>query len=41
MNGRRRGARGEQPMVPEATFDSYYGKPILNPPTWAPLDIAG
>jgi hypothetical protein len=28
-------------MVPEATFDSYYGKPILNPPTWAPLDIAG
>jgi hypothetical protein len=39
---RRRGsARGEQPMVPEAAFDSYYGQPILSPPTWEPLDIAG
>jgi hypothetical protein len=28
-------------MVPEATFDSYYGKPVLNAPVWEPLDIAG
>ncbi|MFS4096797.1 NrfD/PsrC family molybdoenzyme membrane anchor subunit [Streptomyces sp. AF1A] len=38
--GRRR-RRGEQPMVPDATFSSYYGKPVLNKPTWEPLDIAG
>ena len=38
---RRRGGRGERPMVPEATFDSYYGKPIINPPVWKALDIAG
>jgi DMSO reductase anchor subunit len=28
-------------MVPEATFTSYYGKPVLNPPVWKSLDIAG
>ncbi|MEU3251165.1 NrfD/PsrC family molybdoenzyme membrane anchor subunit [Streptomyces sp. NPDC006997] len=28
-------------MVPEATFASYYGAPVLNSPTWQPLDIAG
>ncbi|MFJ4525440.1 NrfD/PsrC family molybdoenzyme membrane anchor subunit [Streptomyces sp. NPDC088810] len=41
--GRRRGrrGRGEQPMVPEAEFSSYYGTPVLNKPTWKPLDIAG
>ncbi|WP_370541971.1 hypothetical protein [Amycolatopsis sp. FDAARGOS 1241] len=22
--------RGEQPMVPDAEFTSYYGKPIIN-----------
>jgi DMSO reductase anchor subunit len=38
---RRRRGRGEQPMVPEARFSSYYGKPVLNRPTWKPLDIAG
>ncbi|GAA5059503.1 NrfD/PsrC family molybdoenzyme membrane anchor subunit [Streptomyces similanensis] len=38
--GRRRG-RGEQPMVPEARFSSYYGRPVLNKPTWKALDIAG
>ncbi|MFE0510681.1 NrfD/PsrC family molybdoenzyme membrane anchor subunit [Streptomyces sp. NPDC058964] len=38
--GRRRG-RGEQPMVPEAGFSTYYGEPVLNKPTWKPLDIAG
>jgi hypothetical protein len=26
--------RGEQAMVPEAQFDSYYGRPILKEPTW-------
>jgi hypothetical protein len=38
---RRRRGRGEQAMVPDAEFSSYYGKPILNKPTWKPLDIAG
>ncbi|MFL4946158.1 NrfD/PsrC family molybdoenzyme membrane anchor subunit [Streptomyces sp. MMS24-I31] len=38
---RRRRGRGEQPLVPDAQFSSYYGKPILNRPTWEPLDIAG
>lgn len=37
----KKGRRGEQPMVPEAEFTSYYGKPILNPPTWQARDIAG
>ncbi|GAA4081696.1 NrfD/PsrC family molybdoenzyme membrane anchor subunit [Actinomadura miaoliensis] len=41
--GRRRGRRrrGEQVMVPEAHFTSYYGMPVLNKPVWKPLDIAG
>ncbi|CAL9626648.1 NrfD/PsrC family molybdoenzyme membrane anchor subunit [Streptomyces sp. enrichment culture] len=38
---RRRGGRGERAMVPDAEFSSYYGKPILNKPTWKALDIAG
>jgi formate-dependent nitrite reductase membrane component NrfD len=38
---RRRGGRGEQPMVPPAEFTSYYGKPVLNAPVWAARDIAG
>ena len=38
--GRRR-RRGEQPMVPEAEFSSYYGKPVLNPPVWESPDIPG
>ncbi|MBI0375633.1 polysulfide reductase NrfD, partial [Streptomyces albiflaviniger] len=36
-----KGRRGEQSMVPRAEFTSYYGRPVLNPPTWRPLDIAG
>ncbi len=36
---KRRGA--EQPQVPDATFTSYYGKPVINSPTWEPTDIAG
>jgi len=39
--GDRRRRRGERPMVPPAEFRSYYGQPILNPPVWAELDIAG
>jgi hypothetical protein len=37
----RRKNRAEAPMVPEATFSSYYGKPVINKPTWAGPDIAG
>lgn len=32
---------GERPVVPEAEFGSYYGRPVLNPPTWRATDIAG
>ena len=39
-NGRRKRRRGEQPMVPEAQFESYYGRPVLNKPTWHAGDIA-
>jgi formate-dependent nitrite reductase membrane component NrfD len=41
--GRRRGGRrgGERPMVDRAEFTSYYGRPVLNPPTWKSTDIAG
>lgn len=38
---RRRRGRGERSMVPDASFSSYYGKPVLNKPTWKALDIAG
>jgi formate-dependent nitrite reductase membrane component NrfD len=37
--GRKRG--GEEPMVPDADFRSYYGKPIINQPTWEAPDIPG
>jgi len=36
---RRRG--GEQPVVPDAKFSSYYGKPVINQPVWKAPDIAG
>jgi len=40
--GRRRGRRGRrESMVGEAEFSSYYGRPVVKEPTWAPLDIAG
>jgi formate-dependent nitrite reductase membrane component NrfD len=39
--GRRRGRRGEQAMVPDAKFTSYYGKPIINSPVWEAPDIPG
>lgn len=28
-------------VVPKPQFQSYYGLPVLNRPTWEPLDIAG
>lgn len=37
----RRGRRAEMAVVPDATFESYYGKPVLNAPTWSARDIAG
>ncbi|MBD3006047.1 MULTISPECIES: NrfD/PsrC family molybdoenzyme membrane anchor subunit [unclassified Streptomyces] len=46
-DGKRRGRRGgkgrggERSMVPGAEFTSYYGRPVLNPPTWRSRDIAG
>ncbi|MBO0707115.1 MAG: polysulfide reductase NrfD, partial [Candidatus Dormibacteraeota bacterium] len=40
--GQARGKRSaEELMVPEATFDSYYGKPVLNLPVWSVPDIPG
>ena len=33
--------RGEQLMVPKATFSSYYGRPVVKKPVWSELDIAG
>ncbi|MCN9242186.1 polysulfide reductase NrfD [Streptomyces sp. RY43-2] len=36
--GRR---RGDQPMVPRADFDSYYGRPVIKAPSWGAVDIAG
>lgn len=38
---RGKGGRGEQPMVPDAAFESYYGKPVINQPVWEARDIAG
>jgi formate-dependent nitrite reductase membrane component NrfD len=37
----RRKHRAEAQMVPDATFTSYYGQPILNQPTWKAPDIPG
>lgn len=39
--GRHRRRRGEQPMVPEAEFTSYYGQPVINSPVWKPMQIGG
>ncbi|MBV9830728.1 MAG: polysulfide reductase NrfD [Marmoricola sp.] len=32
-------SRGEQLMVPEPEFESYYGRPILKKPTWKTPDV--
>lgn len=39
--GGRRRRRGEELMVPRAEFASYYGRPVIKAPSWAPRDIAG
>ncbi|WP_210588633.1 NrfD/PsrC family molybdoenzyme membrane anchor subunit [Streptomyces sp. GESEQ-35] len=28
-------------MVPRAEFESYYGRPVIKPPSWSATDIAG
>jgi hypothetical protein len=38
---RRRPRRDGDPTMPRAEFRSYYGKPILNAPTWESPDIPG
>jgi formate-dependent nitrite reductase membrane component NrfD len=35
--GRRR--RGERPMVPDAEFTSYYGRPVIKEPVWKVPDV--
>ena len=41
-SGRRRGrSASSEVVVPRAQFQSYYGLPVINKPTWEPLDIAG
>ncbi|MEO3796188.1 NrfD/PsrC family molybdoenzyme membrane anchor subunit [Nonomuraea sp. B10E15] len=35
------GRRRERLPVPRADFESYYGRPVLNEPTWQAPDIAG
>ncbi len=37
---RRRRRSGEPPMVPKASFTSYYGRPIIKRPTWKAQDVA-
>jgi formate-dependent nitrite reductase membrane component NrfD len=39
--GRRRRRGGEQPMVPDAEFTSYYGRPVINEPAWGVPDVPG
>jgi hypothetical protein len=36
-----KGRGGERPMVPRASFSSYYGRPIVKRPVWQERDIAG
>ena len=38
---RRRAARGAAPPRQAASARSYYGRPVVKPPVWRPLDIAG
>lgn len=39
--GRRRRRGGEALMVPDAEFRSYYGRPVVKPPSWKAHNIAG
>jgi len=36
-----RGGRGEQLMVPDAEFTSYYGRPVIRQPVWRTPDVTG
>jgi Ni/Fe-hydrogenase subunit HybB-like protein len=38
---RRRRRGGEQPMVPDAEFTSYYGRPVIKEVVWTVPDIGG
>ena len=38
-NGHRRRRDGDQPMVPDATFTSYYGRPVIKEPVWRAPDV--
>jgi hypothetical protein len=38
-DGRRRRRRAEQPMVPDAEFSSYYGRPVIKEPVWKVPDV--
>jgi formate-dependent nitrite reductase membrane component NrfD len=38
--GRRRGG-AEEPVVPQAQPDSYYGRPVLKEPIWGSPDVTG
>ena len=40
-NARWRRRRGEQPMVPDAEFTSYYGRPVIKEPVWKSPDVPG
>ena len=40
-NGRPPRRRGEQPMVPEAEFSSYYGRPVIKEPVWRVPEVPG
>jgi hypothetical protein len=35
------GPRESPPEVPDTTFTSYYGKPVISRPVWSATDIAG
>ncbi|MDR7300094.1 NrfD/PsrC family molybdoenzyme membrane anchor subunit [Haloactinomyces albus] len=36
---RNRRSRDKQAVVPEAEFDSYYGRPVIKPPVWKVPDV--
>ena len=40
-HGGHGGHGGEEPMVPTARPDSYYGRPVLKEPLWEAPDVAG
>lgn len=41
VTGVRSRRKGEQPVVPDAEFTSYYGQPVLNRPVWNIPDVPG